>query len=83
MKRLLVLTIVSTLVVGTVGCGTCNWFGQRSSPAITPGTTYSAPAMPMAPAMSPASCGPGCNSCGGNTLPMLSGAQGYAPAATN
>lgn len=83
MKRLLVLMIVSTFVAGTVGCGTCNWFRRPSSPAIAPGTTYSAPAMPMSPATSPASCGPGCNSCGGATVPALAGPQGYAPVLTN
>jgi hypothetical protein len=83
MKRLLVLTIVSTLVVGMVGCQQCNWFGRPSSPAVAPGAAYSTPAMPMAPATSSPSCGPGCNSCGGNTLPMFSGAQGYTSAPTN
>ena len=86
MKSLPVLMIVSTLVVGTAGCRQCNWFGRPSGAAITP--TYSTPVMPMAPAMSPASCGPGgnCgpgNSCGSNALPVLSDAQGYAAAPTN
>jgi len=86
MKSLPVLMIVSTLVVGTAGCRQCNWFGRPSGTAIMP--TYSTPVMPMAPAMSPASCGPGgnCgpgNSCGSNTLPVLSDAQGYAAAPTN
>ena len=30
MKRLSVLMIVSTLVVGTAGCRQCNWFGRPS-----------------------------------------------------
>ena len=87
MKRLFVLTVVSTLVVGTAGCRQCNWFGRSSGPAMQrprhmPATTYVVPAA-TAPATSPASCGPGCNSCGSNTLPILSGAQGYAAAPTN
>ena len=87
MKSLSVLMIVSTLVVGTAGCRQCNWFGRPSGAAMTP--TYRSPAMPMAPAMPPASCGPGSNcgpggnSCGSNTLPVLSDAQGYAAAPTN
>ena len=86
MKGLSVLMIVSTLIVGAAGCRQCNWFGRSSGPA------YSSPAMPaatyvvpgaMAPSTSPAPCGPGCNSCSSNSLPILSGAQGYAAAPTN
>ena len=91
MKRLSVLMIVSTLVVGMAGCRQCNWFGRPSGAAMMPATTYSRPAMPAAtyvvpgataPSTSPASCGPGCNSCS-NTLPILSDAQGYAAAPTD
>ena len=91
MKRLSVLMIVSTLVVGTAGCRQCNWFG-RPYGAMMPATTYSGPAMPAAtyvvpgataPVASPPSCGPGCNSCSSNTLPVLSDAQGYASASGN
>ena len=91
MKRLSVLMIVSTLVVGTAGCRQCNWFG-RPYGAMMPATTCSSPTMPAAtyvdpgmtaPIASPGSCGPGCNSCGSNALPILSGAQGYASAPAN
>jgi len=84
MERLIILTMVSTILVGTAGCRQCNWFGRSpeaavmpvyGSPAI-PGATYVAPG--TAPAAPPASCGPGCTSCG-NTLTTLSGGQGYAP----
>jgi hypothetical protein len=81
MKRLLFLTVVSTFIVGTAGCRQCNWFGRPSCAATTP--TYSAPAMQMAPATSPPSCGPGCNSCGSNSLPMLSDPQSYVSTPTN
>ena len=47
MKRLSVLMIVSTLVVGTAGCRQCNWFG-RPYGAMMPATTYGSPAMPAA-----------------------------------
>lgn len=81
MKRLIVLTMVSTLIVGAVGCRECNWFGRSSGAAALPATAYS-PTMPparyVAPGTSAAPCGPGCNSCG-TTPPILSGAQGYAP----
>lgn len=81
MKGLSILVIVSTLVVGATGCRQCNWFG-RPSGAMMPVTTYGSPAMP--PAVSPPSCGPGCNSCGSNnTLPVLSAPQGYAAAPMN
>jgi len=91
MKGLSVLMIVSTLVVGAAGCRQCNWSG-RPYGAMMPTTTYVSPAMPAAtyvapgaagPAISPPSCGPGCNSCSSNTLPVLSGAQGYASASGN
>ena len=91
MKRLSVLMIVSTLVVGTTGCRQCNWFGRPYGAAMMPATTC-CPTMPAAtyadpgvaaPVTSPGSCGPGCNSCSGNTLPILSGAQGYASAPAN
>ncbi len=80
MKRFPILMIVSTLVVGLAGCQQCNWF-KRSSGAVcsAPATTYMAPSA-MAPAITPAQCGPGCNSCGStNTLPVLSAPQGYTP----
>jgi len=85
MKGLFVLTMVSTLVVGTAGCRQCNWFGRSPGPAYsspaTPGATHVVPGA-TAPATPPASCGPGCNSCSSNTLPILSGAQGYTAAPT-
>jgi hypothetical protein len=85
MKGLSVLVIVSALVVGTAGCRQCNWFG-RPSRVMMPTTAYGSPAMPAAtyvvpgatvPVTSPPSCGPGRNSSGSNTLPVLSDAQGY------
>ena len=85
MRRLIVLTMVSTLIVGTAGCRACNWFGRSSDAAVMP--AYGGPAFPAAPyaipgtttpATSSAPCGPGCNSCG-TTPPILSGAQDYAP----
>jgi hypothetical protein len=86
MKRLSVLMIVSTLVVGTAGCRQCNWFGRSSGPACSsaamPATTYVVPDATV-PVTSPASCGPGCNSCGNNSVPVLSGAQGYTATPTN
>lgn len=91
MKGFTVLMIVSTLAVGTAGCRQCNWFG-RPSGAMTPPTTYVSPAMPAAtyvapgaagPTISPPSCGPGCNSCSSNTLPVLSDAQGYTSMSAN
>lgn len=83
MKKLPVFMMVSTLVVGIAGCQQCNWFRRPS------GAVCSSPAMPPATyvvpgATAPASCGPGCNSCGSNnTLPVLSDAQGYAAVPTN
>ena len=92
MKKFLVLMVVSTLAVGVAGCQCCNWFGgPAAAPVMPPATTYGSPAPPTAvyvdpaatpPVASPASCGPGCTSCG-NTLPTLSGAQGYAPVPRN
>ena len=90
MKGLSVLVIVSTLVVGAAGCRQCNWFGRPSGmmmPATNccptmPAATYADPGV-AAPVASPGSCGPGCNSCSSNTLPVLSGAQGYASASGN
>jgi hypothetical protein len=91
MNRLSVLMMVSTLVVGTAGCRQRNWFGRPYGAAMMPAASYASPAIPSAPyvspgatapSTSPASCGPGCNSCG-NTLPILSGPQGYASAPAN
>ncbi len=61
MKRLLVLAVVSTLVVGLAGCQQCNWFKRPSSaacsPSAMPAATYAVPG-------AAASGAPGCNSCG-------------------
>jgi hypothetical protein len=83
MKRLSVFMVVSTLIVGTAGCQQCNWF-KRPSGAVcsSPAATYVVPSA-MAPVTSPAACGQGCNSCSSNSLPILSGTQGYAAAPTN
>ena len=82
MKRFLVLMVVSTLAVGAAGCRSCNWFGRPSAAPMMPAAIYGSPApsaaMYVNPVASPAPCGPGCTSCG-NTVPTLSGAQGYAP----
>ena len=87
MKRLLLLTVVSTLAIGLVGCRCGNHFAGPAAKPVLSATTYGSPAPPAAvyvdsaatpPAAAPSSCGPGCTSCG-NTLPSLSGAQGYAP----
>ena len=91
MKRFLVLMVVSALAVGAAGCRSCNWFGRPSAAPMMSATTYGGLAPPPAryvdpvaapPVASPAPCGPGCTSCG-NTVPTLSGAQGYPPAPGN
>lgn len=87
MTRCLLLLAVSTVAAATTGCQCGNWFSSPCPPAVT----YSNPAIPAAmpvapvspaPAGASAPCGPGCTSCG-NTLPILSGAQGYAPVPGN
>jgi len=91
MKRFLVLMVVSTLAVGAAGCRSCNWFERPSVAPMMPAITYGGPGPqagmyvdPLAtpPVASPAPCGPGCTSCG-NTVPTLSGVQGYAPVRGN
>ncbi len=91
MKKSLVLMVVSTLVVGAAGCRCGNWFGGPAAAPVMPATTYGSLMPPAAVYVdpvatsglaSPAPCGPGCTSCG-NTLPTLSGAQGYAPVPGN
>lgn len=94
MTRRLLLLAVSTVAAVTTGCQCGNWFSSPCPSSVTPAVTYSNPAIPAAmpaalaaPALPPpagasAPCGPGCTSCG-NTLPILSGAQGYAPVPGN
>lgn len=92
MKRLLVLTVVSTLAIGMAGCrcGTRGHAPVTTGPMM-PAATYGTPSSPavtygnpvaMPPVTAPSSCGPGCTSCG-STPPALSGAQGYAPLPNN
>ncbi len=86
MKRFLLLTVVSAIALGVAGCRNCNWFGRPSAAPVMPATTFGSVMPPSAvyvdPIASPAPCGPGCTSCG-NTVPMLSGAQAYAPVPGN
>ena len=80
MKRLPVFLVVSTLIVGVTGC---QHFTHSSDAACSPpSVTFAAPAatVPSAPS---AACGSGCNSCSSNSLPTLSGTQGYGAAPTN
>jgi hypothetical protein len=91
MKRFFVLMVLSTVAVGAAGCRSYNWFERPSATPMMPAITYGSPGpqsgMYVDPlgtpqVASPAPCGPGCTSCG-NTVPTLSGAQGYSPAPKN
>lgn len=60
MKKLLVLTAIATLTVGTVGCGWCDWFHRG---ALFSTTTTVGPEVPCDPCYSVNPCDP-CDPCG-------------------
>ena len=78
MKKLVVLTILAALAVSAPGCqsGPNRFWPHAPAPAAAP-IAYDEMAV-MPPATRSRGCGPGCRSCGGNSLPVLSGPQEFA-----
>lgn len=79
MKRFGVLTILAALAASAVGCqsGASRLWGNPPVSATAP-PTYGGMAA-VRPASPSGKCGPGCNSCGGNSVSVLSGPQAFAP----
>ncbi len=78
MKRLAVVTILAVLAVSALGCqsGSSRLWGNGPVSSASPPVYSGMAAMPLvAPSRE---CGPGCSSCGGNSLPVLSGPQAFA-----
>ena len=78
MKKLVVLTILAVLAASAPGCQSGPSRLWRNGPV----STAAPPAYDGMAAMPPAApsrgCGSGCRSCGGNSLPVLSGPQAFA-----
>jgi len=78
MKKLVVLTILAVLAASAPGCQSDRshlWGNAAASKATLPAYDGMAAMPPAAPSRG---CGPGCRSCGGNSLPLLSRPQAFA-----
>jgi hypothetical protein len=77
MKKLLVLTAVAMLVLGSIGCRCCDWMCRRGDSC---GMGCGAPCGVMeAPGCGPCGAAP-CGTCSGGVAPVSPAAEGYVPA---
>ncbi len=78
MKRVFVPMILAALAACALGCqsGTSHLWGNGPVSSATPPVYGGMVATPLAAPSR--GCGPGCSSCGGNSVSVLSGPQAFA-----
>ncbi len=82
MRRLVALTIHAVLAASALGCQSGPSRLWRNSPVSTTAPPLYGGMVAMPVAAPSRGCGPGCSSCGGATVPVLSDPQAYAAGPT-